>query len=88
MVVGEGAARSPAAYRITHTPTYTLRVALPCPPPQAGAIKHGPEGLEAPPDAWVAHLPGHYEILYACVPLDVEAGAVVPLVTPGAAAAW
>ncbi|PNH00287.1 Ubiquitin thioesterase otubain-like [Tetrabaena socialis] len=41
---------------------------------QVGAIKHGPEGQRGPPVAWVAHLPGHYDVIYPARPLDVAPG--------------
>jgi hypothetical protein len=47
---------------------------------QVGAIKHGPAGHVVPPVAWVAHLPGHYDVVYPAKPLDVApGGALVPV---------
>lgn len=40
-----------------------------------GAIKHGPAAQQhGPPVAWVAHLPGHYDVIYPARPLDVAPG--------------
>ncbi|GLI69611.1 hypothetical protein VaNZ11_014278, partial [Volvox africanus] len=47
---------------------------------QVGAIKHGPKEDVGPPAAWVAHLPGHYDVVYPARPLDVGwRGELVPL---------
>ncbi|GIL47902.1 hypothetical protein Vafri_4517 [Volvox africanus] len=47
---------------------------------QVGAIKHGPREDVGPPVAWVAHLPGHYDVVYPARPLDVGwRGELVPL---------
>ncbi|KXZ42880.1 hypothetical protein GPECTOR_113g292 [Gonium pectorale] len=47
---------------------------------QVGAIKHGPPGARGPPAAWVAHLPGHYDVIYPARPLDVApGGALIPV---------
>ncbi|KAG2429281.1 hypothetical protein HXX76_011049 [Chlamydomonas incerta] len=40
-----------------------------------GAIKHGPAAQQhGPPVAWVAHLPGHYDVIYPARALDVAPG--------------
>ncbi|EFJ40554.1 hypothetical protein VOLCADRAFT_99655 [Volvox carteri f. nagariensis] len=50
---------------------------------QVGAIKHGPTGHLGPPVAWVAHLPGHYDVVYPAKQLDVApGGALVPVLLP------
>ncbi|KAG2492651.1 hypothetical protein HYH03_009067 [Edaphochlamys debaryana] len=46
---------------------------------QVGAIKHGPPGPAAaqPPAAWVAHLPGHYDVIYPARRMDVAPGGML-----------
>ena len=41
------------------------------------ALKHPSD--RGPPVAWVVHVPLHYEVVYARVPMDVVAGQPVPL---------
>ncbi|KAG2437596.1 hypothetical protein HYH02_011236 [Chlamydomonas schloesseri] len=50
-----------------------------------GAIKHGPAAQQhSPPVAWVAHLPGHYDVIYPARPLDVAPGGqLVPAAKKG-----